>query len=61
MPESPAFNGLSKGEREIMSRLLRMQPEEQKKSPKPGTAKGEAQRRRRENERRQLSIASDAD
>jgi hypothetical protein len=42
---------LSARDREIMNRLLRMPPEEHKASPKPATAKGDAQRRRRQKER----------
>ena len=44
--------GLSKDEQEIMARLLRMPPEQQKAAPKPATHRGEAQRRRRARERR---------
>lgn len=44
-------NGISERDRAIMSRLLRMKPEQQKDSPKPQSAQGEAQRRRRERER----------
>jgi hypothetical protein len=44
---------LPKREREIMARLLRMSPELQRDSPKPLTPKGIAQRRRRENERKE--------
>jgi hypothetical protein len=45
-----ALDGLSTREQEIMSRLLRMPPSQQKDAPKPKTPKGESQRRRRENE-----------
>jgi len=45
--------GVSEQEREIMSRLLRMPPERQKAAPKPTSPKGEAQRRRRAQERRE--------
>jgi hypothetical protein len=45
--------GVSEEEREIMSRLLRTPPEPQKAASKPATAKGEAQRRRRAQERQQ--------
>jgi hypothetical protein len=58
--DTSALDGLSTHERDIMSRLLRMAPEPQKDSPKSATAKGEAQRRRRENERRRLNAASNA-
>jgi len=47
------LDGISDREREIMSRMLRMPPEEQKASPKPTSSKGEAQRRRRAQERQQ--------
>jgi hypothetical protein len=50
--------GISEQEREIMSRLLRMPPEQQKAAPKPATAKGEAQRRRRAQERQQPTVAN---
>ena len=50
--------GLSEQEREIMSRLLRLPPERQKAAPKPTTAKGEAQRRRRAQERQQPTGAN---
>jgi len=46
--------GIPAREREIMTRLLRMPPEQQKDAPKPTTAKGASQRRRRENERRPI-------
>lgn len=46
-----ATDGISTHEAEIMTRLLRMQPEPQKAASKPATAKGAAQRRRREKER----------
>jgi len=45
--------GVSEQERKIMSRLLRMPPEHQKAASKPATTKGEAQRRRRAQERQQ--------
>jgi hypothetical protein len=54
MPESESpspLAGLSEQEGEIMRRLLRMRPEQQKETGRPQTAKGEAQRRRREKER----------
>jgi hypothetical protein len=53
------LTGVSEQEQEIMSRLLRMPPEYQKVAPKPATAKGEAQRRRRAQERQQPTGASD--
>jgi len=43
---------------QIMTRLLRMRPEPQKTAPKAATPKGEAQRRRRENERQRPTAAS---
>jgi len=49
-PPSP-LDGLSETEGEVMRRLMRMRPEQQKGAPKPKTIKGEAQRRRREKER----------
>jgi hypothetical protein len=36
----------------IMERMVRMPPEQHKDAMKPGTAQGEAQRRRREKERK---------
>jgi hypothetical protein len=42
--------GISKREREIMSRLLRMPLEHQKSASKPTSTKGEAQRLRSERE-----------
>jgi hypothetical protein len=39
----------------IMSAMVRMPPEHHKDATKPKTAKGEAQRRRRERERHQIS------
>jgi hypothetical protein len=50
--------GVSDSEREIMRRLLNMPPEPQKAAPKPATAKGEAQRRRRVQERQQPTEAN---
>jgi hypothetical protein len=50
--------GISGREQEIMSRLLRMRPEQQKAAPKPTNARAEAQRRRRENERPPPTVAS---
>jgi hypothetical protein len=49
--------GISKREREIMVRLLRMSPEQQKDAPKPATSKGIAQRQRRRNEREAANAA----
>jgi hypothetical protein len=54
------LSGIAEREREIMARLLRMSPEQQKSTPKPATTKGDAQRRRREKERRQTNRASGA-
>jgi hypothetical protein len=48
---APVLGDISKDEREIMLRLLRMPPEHQKESQKPQSARAEAQRRRRERER----------
>jgi hypothetical protein len=53
--------GVSEREREIMARLLSMPPERQKAAAKPATPKGEAQRRRREKERRQPTVAIGGD
>lgn len=53
--------GISDREREIMRHLLRMAPERQKAAAKPATVKGEAQRRRREKERRHPTVATGAD
>jgi hypothetical protein len=39
----------------IMTAMVRMPPEPHKDAPKPKTAKGDAQRRRRENERSKKS------
>jgi len=44
--------GLTGIEKQVMRRLLRMKPEQQKAAPKPTGARAEAQRRRREKERR---------
>jgi hypothetical protein len=49
-PKNP-LTGTSKREREIMLNLLRMSPAQQKDAAAPQTAKGEAQRRRREREK----------
>jgi hypothetical protein len=54
-----ALDGISDDEREIMSRLLRMPPERQKAAPKPATAKGDAQRRRRAQERQHPTVTND--
>jgi hypothetical protein len=53
------LTGVSEQEREIMSRLLNMPPERQKAAPKPASAKGEAQRRRRAQERQHPTGAND--
>jgi hypothetical protein len=55
---SDPLAGVSEQEREVMSRLLRMPPERQKAAPKPTSAKGEAQRRRRAQERQQPTGAN---
>jgi hypothetical protein len=52
--------GISDRDQGIMARLLRMPPEQQKAAPKPTTAQGDAQRRRREKERHQPTEASGA-
>lgn len=52
------LRGLTAAERRIMDRLLRTSPKQQKNSPKPMTAKGDAQRRRREKERKHSSESS---
>jgi hypothetical protein len=49
--------GISERKRGIMTRLLRMAPEQQKAAPKPKSAKGAAQRRRREAGRNAVRIA----
>jgi hypothetical protein len=52
---------ISEREREIMARLLRMPPERQKATAKPTTPQGDAQRRRREKERQQPTVAIGGD
>jgi hypothetical protein len=52
--------GISTDEQEIMGRLLRMKPAQQK-TAKPNTPKGDAQRLRREKERQQPNTASGGD
>jgi hypothetical protein len=52
--------GITAEEQEIMARLLRMKPEQQK-TAKPDTVKGDAQRLRRERERQQPNAASGGD
>jgi hypothetical protein len=54
MKQGDSLTGLSERDLEIMGRLIRTPPEQQKASPKLATVKGEAQRRRREKERKQL-------
>jgi len=51
LDDNPRLAGLSDDEIQIMGRLLRMRPEQQKTSPKPTGARAEGQRRRREKER----------
>jgi hypothetical protein len=41
----------------IMTAMVRMPPEPHKAAPKPKTTKGEAQRRRRENERQRATTS----
>jgi hypothetical protein len=53
-----ALAGLSAEEQRIMQRLLQTPPEPYKAAPKPATPQGEAQRRRREKERKHTSEAS---
>jgi hypothetical protein len=55
-----ALIGLSKQDREVMARLLRMPPEEHKAVLKSATPKGEGQRRRRQNERESRGDVKDA-
>jgi hypothetical protein len=55
------LTGISSEEQEIMRRLLRMKPEHQKAKAKPASAKGDAQRLRRERERLEANTASGAD
>jgi hypothetical protein len=56
-PKYP-LEGISERERRTMLALLRMPREQQKAAPKAATPQGEAQRRRRENERQRLTVAS---
>jgi hypothetical protein len=56
--QSGPLTNLPQRDMEIMARLLRMSPEPQKDAPKPATVKGEAQRRRREKERKHSNEAS---
>jgi len=55
------LSGVSKREQDIMARLLRMPPEQQKAAARPATAQADAQRRRRERERQQPTSASGGD
>jgi hypothetical protein len=55
------LTSISSEEQEIMARLLRMKPEQQKDAPKPATAQADAQRRRRERERQRPNAASGGD
>lgn len=50
-PSTKADAGLTAVGNEIMGRLLRMRPEQQKATSKPDNAPAEAQRRRRQRER----------
>jgi hypothetical protein len=58
--QSDPLIGLSERDLEIMARLLRTPPEQQKAVPKPTTAQAEAQRRRREKERKHSSSSKEA-
>lgn len=49
-PDDP-LRGISDTERQIMGRLLRQSPEQQKAAPKPDTHQAKAQQRRRRKER----------
>jgi hypothetical protein len=51
MDEKIALAGVSQRERDTMLALLKMRPEQHKSAPRVDTAKGRAQRRRREKER----------
>lgn len=50
--KNDALDGVSERERTAMLALLKMKPERQRAAQKADTAKGRAQRRRREQERR---------
>jgi hypothetical protein len=56
--QSGPLANLPQRDLEIMARLLRMSPEPQRDAPRPTTPQGEAQRRRREKERRQSARES---
>jgi hypothetical protein len=61
-PSRPgAIVGISELEKDIMGRLLRMKPEQQKAKAKPDSVKGDAQRLRRERERQRPTAASGGD
>jgi hypothetical protein len=55
---SDPLRGVSESERQIMSRLLRMPPEQHKAATKPATRQGEAQRQRRRREKEAAATAS---
>jgi hypothetical protein len=55
-PNEP-LRGISDTERQIMGRLLRQSPEQQKAAPKPAGPQAEAQRRRRQKERETTGAA----
>ena len=56
-----ALVNISDQERKTMLSLLHMQPEQQKASPRPPTAKGDAQRKRRDAERQRPTSATSCD
>lgn len=56
-----ALDGISEDERRTMHALLKMRPEPHKAAPKPATPKGEAQRRRRAQERQRATGATCGD
>jgi hypothetical protein len=60
-PNAAPLSGISTEEQEIMDRLLRMKPEQQKEASRPMTAQADAQRRRREREKQRPNTASAAD
>ena len=53
-----ALAGVSKAEQQIMGRLQRMAPEQQKAASKTANGRAEAQRRRRDRERQAPTKAS---
>jgi hypothetical protein len=52
------LRGISDTEQQIMARLLRAAPEQQKAAPKPVSRQGEAQRQRRRREKEAGATAS---